>query len=142
MILIDANLLIYAHVTNMPQHAKAKDWLDEVLNESYRVGLPWQSLLAFMRLVTNPRVFERPESTAEAWAQVKSWLDLENVWIPSPTGAHRNLLASLIAQVSESNLVPDAHLAALAIEHGLVLCSTDGDMARFKGVTWKNPLTD
>jgi toxin-antitoxin system PIN domain toxin len=142
MILIDSNLLIYAHVKNMPEHAKAKRWLDQSLNESHRVGLPWQSLLTFMRLVTNPRIFDRPEQVSDAWRQVESWLELPSVWIPLPTGAHQTILAGLMKHVSESNLVPDAHLAALAIEHGLVLCSTDGDMARFPGVNWQNPLVN
>lgn len=140
MILVDANLLVYAHVRNMNQHSAAKAWLDGTLNERTRVGLPWPSLLAFVRLVTNARVFERPQSISDAWRQVDDWLSLPNVWIAVPTEAHRIILASLMGQVSESNLVPDAHLAALSIEHGLTLCSTDGDMARFSGLTWKNPL--
>lgn len=106
------------------------------------VGLPWPSLLAFLRIVTNPRIFEKPESVMSAWGQVEAGLSCPNVWIPQPGEGHRALLARLPGQMSGgSNLVPDAHLAALAIEHGLTLCSTDGDFARFPGLRWMNPLT-
>ena len=141
MILLDANLLIYAHVNAFPQHARARKWLDAQLSGSGPVGLPWESLLAFLRIVTNPRVFERPEPVADAWRQVKSWLEPDVSWIPQPTERHRDVLESLLAATSaQANLVPDAHLAALAIEHGLVLHSTDGDFARFPDLRWQNPL--
>ena len=107
----------------------------------HRVGLPWASLLAFLRLVTNPRVFEHPEPMVEAWAQVKAWLDCETAWVPEPTQRHREVLDRVLSLPGlHGNLVPDAHLAALAIEHGLTLCSTDGDFARFPGLAWHNPL--
>jgi hypothetical protein len=142
MILIDANLLIYAHVASFPQHPRARSWLDDRLSGTGAVGLPWASLLSFLRIVTNPRVFERPEPIAEAWRQVEAWLGVESVWTPSPGERHRAVLASLLAPGGLSaTLVPDAHLAALAIEHGLELCSTDGDFARFSGLRWRNPLT-
>jgi toxin-antitoxin system PIN domain toxin len=141
MILVDANLLVYAHVSSLPQHRGARAWLDNRLNGAPPVGLPWPSLLAFLRLVTNPRVFERPETVASAWERIESWLDCESVWIPLPTDRHRELLSPLLSHVGgRSNLVPDAHLAVLAIEHGLILCSTDGDFARFPGLRWENPL--
>ncbi|MCC6697986.1 MAG: type II toxin-antitoxin system VapC family toxin [Candidatus Hydrogenedentes bacterium] len=141
MILVDANILIYAHVEGMGAHVKARDWLDGRLNGNALVGLPWPSLLAFMRLVTNPRVFDSPESAAEAWDQVAQWLNCETVWIPQPTPRHAGLLGALVAQSAvHANLIPDAHLAALAIEHGLTLCTTDGDFARFQGLRWENPL--
>jgi len=105
------------------------------------VGLPWPSILSFLRLVTNPRVFERPASVRAAWHQVEEWLDCETAWIPAPTERHREVLARVLAQATvRANLVPDAHLAALAIEHGLVLASTDGDFARFPGLRFENPL--
>lgn len=141
MILLDANLLIYAHVVSSPQHARIHQWLDERLSSGGLVGLPWASLLAFMRIVTNPRVFEQPESLERAWQQVGAWLDLDSVWIPSPTERHRDVLRSLLEVPGvQGNLIPDAHLAALAIEHGLVLCSSDGDFARFPELRWQNPL--
>ncbi|MGH2370641.1 MAG: TA system VapC family ribonuclease toxin, partial [Chloroflexota bacterium] len=122
-------------------HQAARNWLDARLNGSARVGLPWPSLLAFVRLVSNPRIFERPEPVADAWRQVEAWLDCPPVWIPQPTDRHRDVMGPLLrAHGTRANLVPDAHLAALAIEHGLVLCSTDGDFARFPDLRWQNPL--
>jgi uncharacterized protein len=141
VILVDANLLVYAHVEAFPQHEPASEWLDGRLNGKDRVGLPWPSLLAFVRLISNPRIFESPRSIREAWQQVEAWLDLPSVWIPQPTPEHPLILGGLIGKVPlRSNLVPDAHLAAVAIEHGLLLCSTDGDFARFPGLQWQNPL--
>lgn len=141
MILVDANILVYAHVHSFAQHRRAREWLDRQINGAARVGLPWVSLLAFLRLVTNPRVFERPEPMADAWAQVRAWLGCETVWVPQPTDRHIDLLSELIALPGvQANLVPDAHLAALALEHGLTLCSTDGDFARFPHLRWLNPL--
>lgn len=141
MILVDANLLVYAHVRSFSQHVRAREWLDERLHGSAPVGLPWSSLLAFLRLTTNPRIFEHPETTADAWRQCESWIECERVWIPPPTERHREILGKLLAEPGvQANLVPDAHLAALAIEHGLILCSTDGDFARFPGLRWENPL--
>jgi len=141
VILIDANLLIYAHVNTFPQHATARGCLDGRLSGTASVGLPWPSLLAFIRLVTNPRIFEQPETVYNAWQQVEEWLDCSPVWIPQPTERHRDALKTLlIDQGLRANLIPDAHLAALAIEHGLILCSTDGDFGRFPGLRWENPL--
>jgi toxin-antitoxin system PIN domain toxin len=141
VILIDANILVYAHVRSLRQHDRARTWLDGELGGASRVGLPWPSLLGFLRLVTNPRVFQRPEAMADAWAQVSAWLDADVAWIPQPTERHRDVFASLLgAPGMQANLVPDAHLAALAIEHGLELCSTDGDFARFPALRWRDPL--
>ena len=142
MILVDANLLIYSQVSGLEQHPAARAWLDERLSDSStRVGLPWPSLLAFVRVVANPRAFERSTTVMAAWAQVERWLELDSVWIPMPTGRHPVVLRRLLAETSEqSDLVPDAHLAALAIEHGLTLCSADRGFARFSGLRWENPL--
>ena len=141
MILVDANLLIYAHVASLPEHPAAHAWLDAALNGTSRVGLPWPSLLAFLRVVTNPRIFERAEPVEEAWSQVGAWLACDLAWIPQPGDRHGAVLGSLLAATrAQANLIPDAHLAAIAIEHGLTLCSTDGDFARFPGLRWQNPL--
>ena len=141
MILVDANLLVYAHVSSTPQHKSAREWLDQKINGTLRVGLPWESLLAFARLVSNPRIFEKPESIDVAWKQVESWLDCANVWVPLPTDRHREILARLLPSTyGRANLIPDAHLAAIALEHGLTLFSTDGDFARFPDLSWQNPL--
>jgi hypothetical protein len=96
-----------------------------------------------MRIVTNPRIFARPSSIATAWQRVEEWLDCDPVWIPEPSQRHRAVLGDLIPRIGAGgNLVHDAHLAALAIEHGLILASTDGDFARFPGLRWENPLAE
>lgn len=141
MILVDANLLVYAHVSSLPQHERARQWLDGKLSAGAPVGLPWESLLAFVRLVSNPRVFERPLTVAEGWAQVEGWLGCPAAWTPEPTERHAALLGGLLRSPGlRANHVPDAQLAALAIEHGLTVCSTDGDFGRFAGVRWLNPI--
>jgi uncharacterized protein len=140
VILVDANLLIYAATSSLPQHGAAKAWLDDRLSGTARVALPWPSLLAFLRIVSNPRLFEHARPVADAWRQVNDWLTAECVWIPHPTDGHHRVLEHLLRFATTSDLVTDAHLAALAIEHGLTLCSTDGDFARFAGLRWENPL--
>lgn len=141
MILVDANLLIYARLSSFPQNAPARAWFDAKLNGNAPVGLPWASLLGFVRITTNPRILERPLPLVQAWRQVTEWLSRPPVWIPNPGDGHAAILGELLATSGATgNLVPDAHLAALAIEHGLRMCSTDGDFARFKGLTWENPL--
>jgi toxin-antitoxin system PIN domain toxin len=141
VILVDANILIYATDPRSERHEQARSWLDGQLSGDTRVGLPWESLLAYLRIVTNSRVFERPQSVTVAWRHVEEWLDCECVWVPAPGPAHRSILAGLLGDLGGGpKLIPDAHLAALAIEHGLALCSYDGDFARFKGLRWINPL--
>jgi toxin-antitoxin system PIN domain toxin len=141
VILVDANLLIYAHSSNFPQHVAAREWLDEQINGLAQVGLPWPCLLAFLRITTNPRMFARPNPMAKAWEQVSAWLACEPVWTPGPTERHAGVLAALLAQQGvRGDLVSDAHLAALAIEHGLTLCSADNDFSRFANLRWLNPL--
>ena len=141
MILVDANLLLYAHVSDYAQHAAARDWLDNKLGGTARVGLPWPSLLAFLRIVTSPRIYKQPDSMDAAWRQVNAWLSQDTAWIPQPTERHQDILGRLLASSSvHGNLVQDTHLAALAIEHGLTLCSADGDFARFPNLRWANPL--
>jgi len=141
VILVDANLLIYAHVASFSQHSAARSWLDARLSGAAPVGLPWPSLIGFLRIVTNPRIFDHPEPVAQAWEQVSAWLACDNAWIPHPGERHADILAGLLADPGvRATLVPDAHLAALAIEHGVLLCSSDGDFARFAGLRWSNPL--
>lgn len=141
MILVDANVLLYAKISDYPQHAPARAWLDRKLSEPARVGLPWVSLLSFLRISTNSRLFPQPLPIREAWAQVGSWLDRPQVWVPAPTERHREVLDELLRDSSiVAGLVMDAHLAALALEHGLTLCSTDGDFGRFRELRWQNPL--
>ncbi len=141
MILVDANLLLYAKMASFDEHVVAHSWLDGKLNGADRVGLPWESLLAFLRLSTNTRLFARPLSMAAAWEQIRSWLALDVTWCPCATDEHEAVLSSLLAPGGISpKLVMDAHLAALAIEHGLALCSADGDFGRFSSLRWTNPL--
>ncbi|MBL8240993.1 MAG: type II toxin-antitoxin system VapC family toxin [Bryobacterales bacterium] len=141
MILIDANLLIYAGVSEMAEHAAASGWLREQVAAGHRIGIPWPSFLAFLRITTNPRLFARPGTVNEAWRFVEDWLRLPMVWIPGPTERHGQILGRLLRDArAQGNLVVDCHLAALAIEHGLQLCTTDGDFARFEGLRWVNPL--
>ncbi len=103
--------------------------------------MPWPSLLGFLRIVANPRVLERPATMVDAWRQVQGWIACEPVWIPQPAEHHAEVFGALLSDAGvHANRVPDAHLAALAIEHGLMLCSTDGDFARFNGLHWDNPL--
>jgi toxin-antitoxin system PIN domain toxin len=142
VILVDANLLLYAANHAAPEHPAARAWLDARLSGPARVGLSWPSLLAFVRLATNPLVVRQPVTMAQAWTQVGDWLASEAAWVPLPTDRHPTVIGSLLRQPwMTSRLVPDAHLAALAIEHGLTVCSTDADFARFPGVTWENPLS-
>lgn len=141
MILVDANLLLYAANRAAPEHPLARAWLDERLTGTARVGLPWPALLAFVRLASNPVVVRTPVTPARAWQQVEEWLACAPAWTPVPGSQHAQILGRLLdAAWMTSRLVPDAHLAALAIEHGLTLCSTDGDFARFPGLRWENPL--
>lgn len=143
MILIDVNVLLYATNVKSNHHSAMKAWLDVQLGGSIRVGLPWASTLGFLRLVTNPRIVQNALTMAEAWRQVSAWLNAATVWVPQPTERHAEVLGALLAGPGvHGNLVPDAHLAALAIEHGLTLCSTDGDFARFPKLRWINPLAE
>lgn len=139
--LIDANLLLNAVHQQSPFHARARDWLTEQMNGALRVGLPWQCLVSFLRIATHPRAFDRPLSPTEAWARVTDWLGTGVAWIPQPGDRHAAILGDLIlAHEVRGNLVPDAELAALALEHGLIIYSADTDFARFTEVAWENPI--
>lgn len=141
MILIDANLLLYAHLLRAEQHLKARAWLDWQINEPVRIGLPWICLLAFIRISTNPRLHAVPETIESACSLAETWLARDNVWIPEPGPRHADILFSLLrATGARGNLTSDAHIAALALEHGLTICTADTDFARFPDVRWVNPL--
>ncbi len=143
MILVDANLLLYATLSSYDEHARARLWLDTQLSGADPVGLPWTSLLAFLRIASNPRIFPRPLPMADAWAQVKAWRAQPCVFSPEPGPNHGEILDQLMATTAvTTRLVTDAHLAALAIGHGLRLCSADADFARFPALRWMNPLDD
>jgi toxin-antitoxin system PIN domain toxin len=139
--LIDANLLLYAVDDRSEQHTPTARWLDEQLNGFTQVGLPWSSLGAFLRVITNPRITADPLSAQEAWERVVEWLASDMTWIPTPGPRHAEILGELVTRYHiTGNLVPDAQLAALGIEHGLVIYSADSDFARFPEVRWINPL--
>ncbi len=139
--LIDANLLLYAVDAMAPDHERAAGWLNEQLNGDRRVGLPWESLAAFVRIATHPRATAHPLTPDDAWSFVEDWLAAAPVWIPVATDRHADVLGRLLRKYRlAGNLIPDAHLAAIAIEHGLEICSADTDFARFAEIRWRNPL--
>ncbi len=141
MILVDANLLIYATNGDVPDHKAAKRWLEQVLNDSRTVALTWSVLLAFLRLSTRPGIFSAPLDPGRASAIVDEWLIRPQVVILNPGENHWRVFQNLIRSAGTAgNLTSDAHLAAIAIEHGAVLYSADHDFQRFAGLSHVNPL--
>ena len=141
MILVDANILLYAEDSLQPRHQQARAWWDGQLSGTGVVCLCWTVLSAFIRIGTNPRVFEHPLSLEQALARVQSWLDQPCTRVVRPTERHWTVFKQVLTDgQAVANLVTDAHLAALAIEHGCELASTDSDFARFPKLKWKNPL--
>lgn len=141
--IVDANILVYARNAADPRHEVARGWLEGALNGDTRVGLPWQTLTAFLRIATNPRAFPDPLTPDEAWQQVEEWLDAPRAWVPAPTPQYRTVLGTLTRRHQvRGPLVTDAQLAALAVDHGVVLASTDSDFARFPEVRWLDPFAD
>lgn len=142
MKLLDVNLLLYAADEASPRHSPAKAWLEDVLSGSETVAFAWVTLLAFVRLSTHPAVFENPSQADEALDLVDGWLDQPCVTVISPTDRHSVVLRELLRPLGTAgNLTTDAHLAALAIEHGALLCSSDTDFGRFSGLRWSDPLS-
>ncbi len=141
MILTDVNLLLYAVDSTSPRHAVARDWLERRLSGSESFAFSWAVLTAFIRLSTRPAVFERPLTTAQAFDLVTGWLAQPPVVVLHPTETHHIALRELLEPLGTAgNLVPDAHLAALALEHGATIASSDRDFARFPSVRWADPL--
>lgn len=141
MMLLDVNLLLYAVNRDLPGHAQARSWLEHVLSGEQHVALPWVVILAFLRLSTNPRVFERPLTVDEAAGYISEWLAQPVVSAVVPGPRHWALLRNLLTvSGSGGNLTTDAHIAALAIEHGYTVYSTDHDFKRFAGISHLNPL--
>ncbi len=140
MKLIDTNILIYATDSMSPFHERSREFVERALNSDETIALPWVVLLAFLRVMTLPRQ-ARQVPRDVAIAVVDRWLAQPNVVALEPGRDHWRVLADLIgASQATGNLMTDAHLAALAIEHGLTLCSADSDFARFPGLRWINPL--
>lgn len=140
MICIDVNLLLQATDPKASNHERARTWFEDQMNGGQLVGLPWATLLAFIRLSTDGASRRPPISVDEALKFVEGWLEWDTVWCPEPTSRHQIVLAELLCRVPRSRLVSDAHLAALAIEHGLTLCSADADFKMFPGLRYLNPL--
>lgn len=141
MRLLDLNILIYAIDESSSRHRAAKAWLDETLSGSGTVAFAWHVLVGFVRLSTRAAVFERPLTVAESFDLVEGWLEQPCVTIVHPTDRHASVLRELLTGLGTAgNLTSDAHLGALAIEHGAELCSTDVDFSRFTGVRWIDPL--
>ena len=141
MILVDANLLLHAYDPSSPRHVAARNWFEATLSKPEPVGLAWITLLAFVRIGTNPRPLEHPLTIAEAGTIVSEWLEHPNVTLLNPGERHWPILRDLMTRgQARGPLVTDAHLAALAIEHGAELATTDRDFARFPGLKFFNPL--
>jgi toxin-antitoxin system PIN domain toxin len=135
MFVVDANVLLYAVNAASPHHERARRWLDEALNGREPVGFAWTVILAFLRLATHPAVFPRPLTPELSMATVSGWLGQAGATIVDPTSRHLGVLAGLLAEAgTAANLVGDAHLAALAVEHDATVVSFDADFGRFAGV--------
>ena len=138
--IVDANVLLYAVDRSSASHGAAREWLEDALSGPARVGVPWASLLAFQRIATHPRASAAPLTAEEAWTFVTEWLAADQTWVPVPGPRHREILGRLLVDGDlRGNLVTDAHLAALALEYGVGVCSFDSDFARFDGLRWTNP---
>ncbi len=141
MIAVDANLLLYASDTSSVHHPAARRWLESVLSGGEAVGLPWAALLAFLRVGTNPRIRKDAFTVEEACGIVAEWLERPNITLLNPGERHWQILRDMMARGQvRGPLVTDAHLAALAIEHGAEFATTDRDFARFPGLKFFNPL--
>ncbi|MGD1024879.1 MAG: TA system VapC family ribonuclease toxin [Candidatus Sulfotelmatobacter sp.] len=141
MILLDANILLYAYDAAASQHIKARAWVETVFSDVEPVGLPWQSLSAFLRIMTDLRLPGKRFTVVEAAEFVNQWLEQPNVRVLTPGDEHWLIFRKMIVDGQASGpLVSDAHLAALTLEYGGVLYTTDRDFARFPGLRWTNPL--
>lgn len=141
MILIDTNILVYAVDSDTPQHKKARAWLDETLSGTTPVGLPWIVLVGFIRVITNHRAMRAPMNVEQALQYTDLFLQQPYVTPLSPGAKHWTILHKLLHDSGTAgNLTSDAHIAAIAIEHGYTICSADNDFKRFRGVIHVNPL--
>lgn len=141
MKLPDINLLIYSADESSPHYDQARPWLERALSGTEEVGFAWLALLGFIRISTNPAAFGNPLSPVRAFEFVDSWLDSPVATVVHPSDRHAVILRDLLQPLGAAgNLTSDAHLAALAIEHGAELCSSDVDFSRFAGLRWVNPL--
>ena len=142
MILLDVNILLYAHNEAAPQHSTITNWVRKLFIDEEIIGLPWVSMWGFLRVRTNPRLWPTPDSPAVAFFMLQYWLSQPGVTVINPGRRHAEILQHLMDQHQITGpLVSDAVLAALAIENGATLASTDQDFSRFSGLRWVNPLT-
>ena len=140
-VLVDANLVIWAHHEGFAQHAPAREWWERTLTETVLVGIPWPTTLAFLRVSTHGRALDNPLTIDAAWSVARGWLARPNVRVPVPTDRHEAILGELlVAGRAAGNHTTDAHLAALALEWGLELQSAHRDFARYPGLRWRDPL--
>lgn len=138
--LLDANVLMHAYDGSSPHHEPAKAWLAQIISKQEHIALGWVAILAFLRIMTDPRM-QRPRPLAEAMAAVADWLAQPCVSVLNPGERHWSILTTLLpASQARGPLVMDAHLAALAIEHGATLCTNDRDFTRFRGLRTFNPF--
>jgi uncharacterized protein len=141
MILLDANILLYAYNADAPQQPAAAEWLEQLWRGPETIGLPWVTIWAFLRISGNPRLWNRPLPAEQAFGIVRGWLAGDGVHVIQPGERHADILERLVVESQASgSLLTDAVLAALAIEHGATLASTDRDFSRFAGLRWVNPL--
>jgi toxin-antitoxin system PIN domain toxin len=141
VIVLDVNLLLYAYDSASREHGRARGWLEDTLSGSEAVGLPWHTILSFLRISTAPRMISHPLELETASAIVNEWLQSSNVRIVGPTEEHWRILCGLLPKARvRGSLIMDAHLAALAIEHGATLCTNDRDFARFPGLKVEFPI--
>jgi uncharacterized protein len=141
VIVLDANILLYAYDADSDQHVKAREWVQQVFSGASPVGLPWQTVAAFVRIVTNPRLSGKRFTSAEVVELVDQWVEQPNVRLLGPGEQHWSVLRQMIVDGQvRGPLVTDAQLAALTVEYGGVLHTTDRDFSRFPGLRWKNPL--
>lgn len=141
MKLPDLNLFLYAANEQSSRHRAALAWVEETLSGAETVGLAWMTLVGFVRVSTHPAFSREPLAPEAAFDLLDSWLDQPPVTVVHPTDRHAAVLRELLLGLGTAgNLTSDAHLAALAIEHGATLCSCDADFSRFSGLRWEDPL--
>ena len=141
MIVPDVNLLVFAYHEQSPNHESARQWWEGLVNGTETVGIPWAVSMGFVRLMANPRILDSPMTPSLALDHVKSWFQFAHIRPLDPEANHLTHLQNILnTSGSGANLVPDAHIAALAIEHQAVLHSYDSDFGRFPGLQWHNPL--